>query len=166
MITAYSLFDYTGFHNNSRSRWLQKHFALNSEQARSYQITLTSTAVTHLIQSRVRINDELLTKLRSEINNPSEVILAIPEQFKDTLKKIGVNPDAKIVEEEPEFILFTKSCEGCVYMEGSNNCQCSIECKNFRYWMPAFKQMEKPKFVPEITMSDYEILLDSFRDVS
>lgn len=175
MITAYRLFDYTGFHKNSRSRWLQKHFGLKSKGAKCLQIPKVNTAVTILIHSKVRINDELLTKLRAEINDSStdltKLMLTSPDQMKNTLRKIGVKPDVKIVEEDPEFTLFTKSCNNCMYFLNCS-CTCVLKCDDFHFWIPKLSKHEnfivdspKKEFIPEITKDDYEILKNSFDDL-
>lgn len=151
MITLYQLFDLTGYHQHSKARWFKIHFAHTTKEAKTIEIRDYQLALNYLRFNSKKPDIEWLKTFFSDEPKPADVtIIATPKEQ----------------EPEIEFTVTIHTCIGCFY-GSTGKCLCSAECKDFSRWLPMRKEpvVGDKDFVPMITRDDYEVLMDSFKDL-
>lgn len=150
MITLYKLYDLTGYHPHSRTKWLKDKFSNTTKEAKSIQIRDYEEAYDILRFNSKNPNLENLHLYFPEQNIPA-IVKSHSDQMIDIMNK----------DKEEEFKIITKNCSNCFYNGIDNLCDCMLECIEFNRHIPAIKK----ELLPMITKGDFEVIKNSFDDL-
>jgi len=141
MITLYKLFDLTGIHPHSKTRWFRKNFGYTTKQAKSVEFVSYKIAYDFLVA-------------HSKKPDVAELYKFFPESINAI--------------QTPELIFEKKTCTTCQHFL-TGVCLSGQTCNNNQFWKTIEMELVQPTpmstFIPEITKEDYEILKNSFDDL-
>lgn len=174
MITLYGLYNLTGYHPHSRTKWTKKHFNITTKESKqvAYEDYLEVKELLIRVSKKPDLeNLRILFHIPFENNaypSPSMVkglefeknIIKFPEHKPESHSEQMI--DIMNKDRKEEFKTIIKNCSNCLYNGENNLCDCDLECIDFNRHVPG---MKVKNLLPGITKDDYEVLKNSFDDL-
>lgn len=149
MITLYKLYDLTGYHPHSRTKWTRKHFHITTKESKqvSYEGYDEAAQILKMVSKKPDYKG-----LLHYFSNCGIKLSSHSEQMIDIMNK----------DKEEEFKTFIRNCSNCLYNGEDNLCNCDLECIDFNRHIP---MMKVKNLLPMITKDDYAVLKNCFDDL-
>jgi hypothetical protein len=154
MITLYKLFDLTGIHQHSKTRWFRKNFGYTTKQAKSVEFVSYKIAYDFLVAHSKKPDVTRLYKFFPESINAIQSNDITPNTIKLEFEK--KSEESKMLE-----IKASESDEKCKICQKFNGKVCWTE----GHCMDYDEFLEREPELPKITKDDYKVLTNSFDDL-
>lgn len=147
MITIYQLYNLTGYHPHSRTKWTRKYFHITTKESKQvgYEGYEEAYELLKMVSKKPDYKGLLHYFSTRGIESHSDQMINIMNKNK-----------------EEEFKTIIKQCSNCFYFGVDKMCDCSQECISFNRWLPAKKLQS---ILPGITKDDYTVLKNCFDDL-